>query len=238
MEQGSGAMFDAIARRYDLVNRVISLGIDQSWRRRAVRALALGPGASVLDVATGTADLAILAARAYGDARVVGVDTSPKMLDIGRNKVRALGLSARVELREGDARALEMPDASFDGAMIAFGIRNVPDRARALAEMGRVVRPEGRVVVLELAEPAKDGGGVLGALARWHIHGVVPAVGAALSGAPEYRYLARSIAAFPPRAEFADLMRRAGLEVLFDEPLTFGVASLFVARPGGHHARG
>jgi demethylmenaquinone methyltransferase/2-methoxy-6-polyprenyl-1,4-benzoquinol methylase len=160
------------------------------------------------------------------------------MLDVGRSKVRALGLSARVELREGDAQALELPDATFDGAMIAFGIRNIPDRARALTEMGRVVRRGGRVVVLELAEPAKGGGGALGALARWHIHSVVPAIGAALSRAPEYRYLARSIAAFPPRAEFAGLMRRAGLEVLFAEALTFGVASLFVAQPGGHRARG
>jgi demethylmenaquinone methyltransferase/2-methoxy-6-polyprenyl-1,4-benzoquinol methylase len=232
---GSGAMFDAIAARYDLVNRVISLGIDQSWRKKAVRALAVGRAARILDVATGTADLAILAARTHEDARVVGVDTSPKMLEIGRAKVRAEDLEARIELRVGDAQWLNEPDATFDGAMIAFGIRNVPDRIQALREMARVVKPGGRVVVLELAEPTADATGALNAIARWHIHTVVPAIGAAISGAEEYRYLARSIAAFPPRAEFEDMMKKAGLSIVETEPLTFGVASLFV---GGVNARG
>jgi demethylmenaquinone methyltransferase/2-methoxy-6-polyprenyl-1,4-benzoquinol methylase len=218
-------MFDAIAGRYDFVNRVISLGFDHSWRKRAVRALALGPAPRVLDVATGTADLAIFAARTYKDARVLGVDTSPKMLEVGRAKLKEQGLEPRVELRLGDAQCLHEPGATFDGAMIAFGIRNVPDRAQALREMARVVRPGGRVVVLELADPEP---GRFKALARWHIHSVVPTIGAILSGAPEYRYLARSIAAFPPRAEFEKLMRSVGLEIIATEPLTFGVASLFV----------
>jgi demethylmenaquinone methyltransferase/2-methoxy-6-polyprenyl-1,4-benzoquinol methylase len=229
---GSGVMFDQIAARYDLVNRVISLGVDQRWRKKAVRALALGPGARVLDVATGTADLAIQLAHEYDDAKVVGVDASPKMLEIGRAKIKTRGLEARIELRLGDAQALALPDASFDGATIAFGIRNVPDRARALGEMARVVRPGGRVVVLELAEAEP---GPLRAIAHWHVHSVVPTLGAILSRAPEYRYLARSIAAFPPRVEFEALMKGAGLGAVSSEPLTFGVASLFV---GGVDARG
>lgn len=223
-------MFDAIADKYDFMNRVISLGIDQSWRRKAVRSMALEARARVLDLATGTADLAILTAKMHGDVSVVGVDPSPKMLAVGQAKIRAEGLDTRVTLKTGDAQSIDEPDASFDAASIAFGIRNVPDRLRAVREMARVVKPGGRVVILELAEPTTP---VLGALARWHIHTLVPALGAALSGAREYRYLERSIAAFPPREEFAATMASAGLEVLAAEPLTFGVATLYVARPRG-----
>jgi demethylmenaquinone methyltransferase/2-methoxy-6-polyprenyl-1,4-benzoquinol methylase len=226
--QGSGHMFDGIAERYDLVNRVISLGIDQRWRRRAVRALALRPGARVLDVATGTADLAILTAQSEPTATVVGIDPSEKMLAIGREKVERQGLSKRIELRPGDAETLAFDDGSFDAVSIAFGIRNVPDRDRALGEMARVTRPGGRVVVLELSEPPQ---GLLGPLARFHVHTLVPYVGGLISGAKEYRYLVRSIAAFPPAAEFADKMEGAGLRLLETDPLTFGVCHLYVAEP-------
>jgi demethylmenaquinone methyltransferase/2-methoxy-6-polyprenyl-1,4-benzoquinol methylase len=222
---GSGQMFDGIAARYDFVNRVISLGIDQSWRRKTVRALELGKDARVLDLATGTGDLALLIAGSVPDSRVVGLDPSRNMLDIAREKVAAAGLAERIELVEGDAEALPFPDASFDGVSIAFGIRNVPDRARALAEMARVTRPGGRVAVLELSEPR---GGILAPLARFHVHTVVPWMGALLSGAKEYRYLQRSIAAFPPAEEFAAMMETAGLRARAVEPLTFGVCHLYV----------
>jgi demethylmenaquinone methyltransferase/2-methoxy-6-polyprenyl-1,4-benzoquinol methylase len=222
---GSGQMFDGIAARYDLVNRVISLGIDQSWRRRTVRALALRPGARVLDLATGTGDLALLVANAEPSSRVVGLDPSEKMLAIARGKVDKAGLAARVELVVGDAETLPFPDKSFDGVCIAFGIRNVPDRDRALREMARVTRPGGHVAILELSEPRK---GIFGPLARFHVHTVVPYVGALLSGAPEYRYLQRSIAAFPPAEEFAERMRAAGLVPEAPQALTFGVCHLYV----------
>jgi len=225
---GSGAMFDRIADRYDTLNRLLSLGVDQGWRRRTVNALKLTGGARVLDLATGTADLAIAIARRQPDAQVVGLDPSAGMLAVGAEKLRRLGLDERVELVEGDAEALPFADDSFDGVSIAFGIRNVPDRARALAEMARVTRPAGRIAILELGEPR---GSVLGPLARFHVHRVVPTLGAWLSGASEYRYLERSIAAFPPAEVFADLMRGAGLDVLSVEPLTFGVCTLYVARP-------
>jgi demethylmenaquinone methyltransferase/2-methoxy-6-polyprenyl-1,4-benzoquinol methylase len=226
---GSGQMFDGIAARYDFVNRVISLGIDQSWRRRTVRALKLRPGARVLDVATGTGDLALLIASSEPTSRLVGLDPSEKMLEIARAKVEKLGLLSRVDLVTGDAESLPFADASFDGVCIAFGIRNVPDRDRALAEMARVTKPGGHVAVLELSEPK---GGIMGPLARFHVHTVVPYVGALLSGAPEYRYLQRSIAAFPPAEEFANRMRRAGLEMEPPEALTFGVCHLYVGERG------
>ena len=227
---GSGRMFDAIAERYDMVNRVLSLGMDQSWRRRAVRALELGEGtgATVLDLATGTADLALLLADMVPGASVIGVDPSPGMLNVGRKKVTEAGLEARIDLREGDAQALDLPSASVDAITMAFGIRNVPDRPKALREMARVTKPGGRIAILELAEPRQ---GPMGALARFYVRGVVPAVGGTLSGKREYRYLQQSIAAFPPAGEFAEIMRGAGLATIAVEPLMFGAAVLFVATP-------
>ncbi len=192
---GSGAMFDRIARRYDLLNRLSSLGFDRSWRRQAVEALDLEPGHRVLDLATGTADLALEILRQEPRAEVVGIDPSPRMLERARHKVDAAGLGGRVELRLGKAEELPLDDDSVDGTAIAFGIRNVPDRPRALSEMARVTRPGGRVVILELNEPRS---GLLAPLARFHIHRVVPRLGAWLSGAGEYRYLEKSIADFPP----------------------------------------
>ena len=224
---GSGQMFDAIARRYDLLNRVLSGGVDRRWRRKTVDALALPAGAParVLDVATGTADLAIAIARRHPLATVVGLDPSTNMLEVGRRKLEKRGLADRVTLVEADAEALPFDDASFDGATIAFGIRNVPDRARGLAEMARVVRPGGRVCVLELSEPR---GGLLAPIARFHVHVLVPRIGALLSGAKEYRYLQASIAAFPPADEFAAMMATAGLIVEDVRALTFGVCHLYV----------
>ena len=226
---GSGEMFDAIAGRYDLLNRILSLGVDQGWRRKTVAALRLAPGHRVLDLATGTADLAIQIARTVAGVTVVGLDPSGGMLAVGKEKVAKGGLGDRVELVLGDAQALPFPDASFDGVTMAFGIRNVPDRPRALVEMRRVTRPGGRIAILELSEPR---GGVMGPLARFHIHTVVPRLGALLSGSREYRYLQESIARFPPPDEFAGTMRAAGLVVEEVVPLTFGVCCLFVARVG------
>ena len=224
---GSGAMFDAIAPRYDLLNRIISLGIDRRWRRLTVDALRFRQDAAVLDVATGTGDLALLAARRQ--AWVTALDPSRAMLAIAARKAQARGLSARVDLVPGDAQALPFPDASFDAAMIGFGIRNVPDRPRALAEMTRVLRPGARLAVLELSEPR---GGLLGRLARFHVHHFVPWIGGLLSGSREYRYLQQSIAAFPPPDRFCELMRDAGLRDVSARPLSFGVCHLYVGTRG------
>lgn len=225
---GSGEMFDQIARRYDMLNRVLSLGVDKGWRKRTVDALALAPGYRVLDLATGTADLALLIASLHPHGEIVGLDPSPGMLEVGRTKVAQRQLSSRIELVQGDAQDLPFADNAFDGTCIAFGIRNVPDRQRALREMARVTRAGGRVAILELSEPS---GGVMGPLARFHIRTVVPRIGALLSGAREYRYLQQSIAAFPPPRVFADLMASCGLRVLSVDLLTFGVCALYVAQP-------
>ncbi|MDH5492437.1 MAG: bifunctional demethylmenaquinone methyltransferase/2-methoxy-6-polyprenyl-1,4-benzoquinol methylase UbiE [Myxococcales bacterium] len=227
---GSGLMFDRIARRYDRLNRILSLGVDQRWRRLAIDALGLRAGAQVLDLATGTGDLAIRIARRVPSASIVGLDPSAGMLAVAREKISRLGLEDRIELRAGDAQALPFDDDSFDGVTIAFGIRNVPDRSAALAEMARVCRPGARIAVLELGEPRS---GLISALARLHIRQIVPRLGAWLSGAEEYRYLQRSVAAFPEPERFADQMRAAGHGRLEICPLTFGVANLYLSSPAG-----
>ena len=225
---GSGAMFDRIAGRYDLLNRLMSLGLDRGWRRRAVAALPRRPGARVLDLATGTADVALEVLRQNPDANVVGLDPSPKMLEIGAAKVAGKGLAERIELRPGRAEELPFADRSFDGVTIAFGIRNVPDRGAALREMARVTRTDGRVAILELSEPSA---GLVAPLARLHVRWLVPRLGGWLSGDREYRYLQTSIADFPPPQEFARQMASRGLEVLRITPLALGACCLFVARP-------
>lgn len=226
---GSGAMFDAIAERYDMVNRVMTFGIDRSWRKMAVEALQAQPGARILDVATGTGDLAILAARRIAHSTVVGVDASHGMLQIGNKKVAQQGLQSRVELRFGDACALEIPDQFVDGVLIGFGIRNVPDRAKALREIARVLKPGARVCILEATEPTEDHW--LAAAARFHLRVLVPRIGALLARAPEYRYLQESVKAFPPPRRFGEIMESSGLQVQQIRPLLFGVAHLFVAAP-------
>ncbi len=222
---GSGAMFDRIARRYDLLNRVLSLGLDRRWRRRAAAALELGADARVLDVACGTGDLALAILARHPGAALTGVDPSRAMLDIAADKAARRRVPLALEV--GIAEELPFADAMFDGVSIAFGLRNVPDRERALREMARVLRPGGRLVVLELGEPR---GRLLGPIARFHIHRVVPRLGALLSGAREYRYLERSIAAFPPPEEVVAMMRRAGLMPRDPRPLAFGACHLFAAQ--------
>src|SRR4051812_28995675 len=236
---GSGQMFDRIAQRYDTVNRVLSLGLDQRWRRRLVRELGLdtrkgnqaswfGEKPRILDVATGTGDLAIEIARSCPGATVVGLDPSPGMLEIAGKKLAKRGLSERVSLTVGDAQNLPFANCEIDAATIAFGIRNVPDRGLGLRELARVVRPGGRIAVLELGEPRR---GFMGAAARFHSHKVVPRIGGWLSGSREYRYLQQSVAAFPAPEKFGELMRASGLDVIDIIPLTFGVCTLYIATP-------
>lgn len=222
---GSGAMFDTIAHRYDLLNRLISFGLDKGWRRKAVRLLEIRDNDTLLDLATGTADLAIDIARNHPTVRVEGLDPSQGMLDEGKVKVTRFKLDERVELTCGDGQAMPFEDNTFDGTIIGFGIRNFPDRPKGLAEMARVTRPGRKVVILELSEPR---GGLMSIPAKMHIHGVVPLVGRIVAGSEAYDYLQRSIQAFPPAETFAGMMRDAGLTDVRAIPVTFGVAHIYV----------
>lgn len=227
---GTGQMFDGIAERYDLLNRMMSLGLDGRWRRALARAIArhASTGGEVLDVATGTADVALTIAAEAPSLRIVGVDPSAGMLARGREKIAAAGLDGRIALQQGDGLELPFDDDRFDAACVSFGIRNFSDRRRGLAELARVTRPGGLVAVLELAEPRDSG--LLGAAARVHVRHVVPRIGALLSGSREYRYLQRSIAAFPSASEFTAMMGEVGLVDVEARPMTFGAVVLFLGR--------
>ena len=220
---GSGTMFDQIANRYDLINRVLALRMDVGWRERMTRQVrdrvlllssaAVGDQDSVriLDVATGTADVALQLATTIPTASILGVDPSNNMLNVGRVKVEDRGLSSRIELVNGDARdlsSLSIEPNSFDGATMAFGIRNVPERETALCEIHRVLKPSGVIAILEFSEP-DDSHGMLGVLARLFIRHVVPILGGILSGAPkEYVHLQNSIKDFPIPPKFREMMQK------------------------------
>ena len=222
-------MFDAIAGRYDLLNRVLSLGTDRAWREAAAREALERRPRDLLDVATGTADFALALKRLSPQTRVTGVDFVPRMLEIGRDKARRAGLD--VALEEGDALDLPYPDASFDALTCAFGFRNFADFRRGLEEFRRVLRPGGRAVILEFPPPQP---GLAGAAFRVYFNRVLPVIGGLVSGRPEaYRYLPESVAAFPPPARLAALLREAGFDTRF-RLLTFGIAAIHVGDvPGG-----
>ncbi|CAM3593275.1 bifunctional demethylmenaquinone methyltransferase/2-methoxy-6-polyprenyl-1,4-benzoquinol methylase UbiE [Deinococcus frigens] len=217
------AMFASIAPRYDLLNRVLSLGVDRGWRREAAReALAFAP-ARVLDVATGTADFALELKRRAPGAEVVGSDFVPQMLEIGRSKAAARHLD--IALEEGDALNLPYPDGSFDSVTCAFGFRNFADYARGLSEFWRVLAPGGRAVILEFPPPRA---GLFGSVFRFYFQHVLPRIGAAVSGnAGAYTYLPESVLAFPPPDRLADLMRASGFRTRH-RLLTFGIAAIHV----------
>lgn len=216
------AMFDGIAPRYDLLNHLLSLGIDRRWRRNAVRQVAAGRPAKILDVATGTADLAIAIARALPEAQVTGVDLSPEMLAVGRRK--AMGLA--VELREGDATALDFADGTFDAVSAAFGVRNFEHVEKGVGEMVRVLKTGGRLVVLEFSMPRDS---LLARLFRLYFHRILPAIGGIVSGdGAAYRYLPESVDGFPAPAEFLKLMERSGLQECRAVSLTGGIAQIYV----------
>ena len=214
-------MFDRIAPRYDLLNRVLSLGRDASWRRRAVAAAGLGPGERALDVGAGTGDLALALAKAGPSGRVVALDLAPEML--GRARARA---DASLRFVVGSAEALPFPDALFSCVVAGFAVRNFGDLPRALGDMRRVLVPGGRVVVLELSLPPNA---TLRAMHRFYLHRVAPAIATVLgSSAEAYRYLPASIEAFLDPERVAAALREAGFQRVRYERLTFGVATIHV----------
>ncbi len=218
-------MFDTIAPRYDLLNRILSLGIDRYWRTRAVRLLADEQPTRVLDVATGTADLAIKAEKMLHPREVVGIDLSAEMLQYGREKLDRLGLSTRISLVQGDAETLPFDDDAFDAALVAFGVRNFEDLEAGLRGIRRVLRPGGTLVVLEFSRPRTP---PIKQLYAWYSRHVLPRIGGALSpDQAAYEYLPNSVAAFPDGADFLDRMDNSGYTDLLWHPLTFGIASLY-----------
>jgi demethylmenaquinone methyltransferase/2-methoxy-6-polyprenyl-1,4-benzoquinol methylase len=220
-------MFDAIAPRYDLLNRVLSAGLDRRWREKAVEALKLAPNARVLDVCTGTADLAVATVSRVSGSSVVGVDFAGAMLRLGLAKVTSLGLSNRVRLVRGDATRIPVASATCDAATIAFGIRNVAEPELALAEIARVLRSNGRLAILEFGQPRIPG---VRSLYAWYFRHVLPAIGRLVSKhTSAYSYLPASVGTFPPPDEFAGIIAKYGFSNVRAVPLTFGIVYLYVA---------
>jgi demethylmenaquinone methyltransferase/2-methoxy-6-polyprenyl-1,4-benzoquinol methylase len=222
------AMFDAIAPKYDLLNRVLSVGIDRSWRSRAIRSLRLTGTEVLLDVCTGTADVALEGRASGAAARVIGVDFAGAMLTLGQNKVVQAGESSRIALVRGDATRLPIRTGSADAATVAFGIRNVHSAEVACAEIARALRPGGRLAILEFGVPRVPG---IRFLYLWYFHRLLPLVGRLVSHhRAAYTYLPSSVEVFPPPAEFATILRRAGFTEVYAVPLTLGIVYLYTAR--------
>jgi demethylmenaquinone methyltransferase / 2-methoxy-6-polyprenyl-1,4-benzoquinol methylase len=217
-------MFDAIAPRYDLLNHLLSAGIDRRWRTRAIRTLQLSGRETLIDVCTGTADIA-LAARDAG--RVVGVDFAGAMLALGLKKVARAGEERRIRLVRGDALNLPVADASADAVTIGFGIRNVQNPELGCVEMARILRRGGRLAILEFGMPRIPG---VRTLYEWYFSRVLPFIGRRISGhGGAYSYLPASVGSFPPPAEFVTLLRQAGFADVRAVPLTFGIVYLYTA---------
>ena len=222
-------MFDAIAGKYDLLNHLLSAGIDRRWRKRAIRSLALTGRERVLDVCTGTGDLAIAARTASPPAaRVVGVDFAGAMLRVGRDKLRRRRLDRGLALVRGDATRLPIAAQSVDAVTIAFGIRNVENTRAACDEMHRVLRSGGRVAILEFAVPTLPG---LRAAYLWYFKYILPRIGRAVSRHnAAYEYLPASVSAFASPDELVTILRQSGFVDLAAVPLTFGIVFLYTGR--------
>ncbi|MGC8642115.1 MAG: ubiquinone/menaquinone biosynthesis methyltransferase [Isosphaeraceae bacterium] len=236
-------MFASIARRYDLLNHLLSLNIDRSWRRFTTRTAPPRPGVPVLDCCTGTADLALAYDHAsQGLAPVVATDFCREMLDLGRTKVHHRQAESRILLIEGDTQRLPVPDNTFGVVSIAFGLRNVRDTARGIDEMIRAAQPDGKVAILEFSRPR---GRFLGRLYLAFFRHILPRVGQAIAPNDDqaYHYLPRTVLEFPDGQDMLDLLASRGLMDLHMHPLTLGIATLYVgtkprstAHPASHEA--
>lgn len=218
-------MFDKIAPYYDLLNRVLSLGVDTLWRKRAIRKLHGRPVQTLLDVATGTADLALEASRQLQPQRIVGLDLSNEMLDIGRGKVSRRRLDETIELIQGDSENLPFADNTFDAVTVAFGVRNFENLELGLREMRRVLKDGGKVVILEFSKPRSF---PFKQLYNFYFRNILPTVGKLTSKDPKaYRYLYESVQAFPDGQDFLDILDKTGYKTNQCTPLTLGICSIY-----------
>lgn len=219
-------MFDRIAHRYDTLNRILSGGIDIHWRKKLIQCLPSRPQLTLLDLATGTADVLLTLCKSVpGIKHADGMDLSEKMLDIGRQKVQQAHLESTITLSTGDAGAIPAADNTYDAATISFGIRNVPSVSECLQEMHRVLKPGGRALILEFSTPTNP---IFRKAYFTYLRHVLPRIGANLSGdSHAYRYLNQTIESFPSGQDFADLMITAGFSNVQYTPLTLGIASIY-----------
>ncbi|MBS1663199.1 MAG: bifunctional demethylmenaquinone methyltransferase/2-methoxy-6-polyprenyl-1,4-benzoquinol methylase UbiE [Bacteroidetes bacterium] len=244
-KQQVAEMFDKIAFRYDFLNRFLSGGIDIYWRKRAIRevgararaesegaaagagsGVSAGAGQTILDVATGTGDMAIMMARYLSGSRVTGIDISKGMLEIGKQKVGRLKLEDRITLEAGDSEGIHFPDNHFDAATVAFGVRNFENLEKGLREMWRVLKPGGRLVVLEFSQPKTPG---VRQVYDFYLRLVAPNVGKMVSSNREaYQYLNDSVKAFPEGENFIRILDGCGYRNTQHKRLSLGICSLYI----------
>jgi demethylmenaquinone methyltransferase / 2-methoxy-6-polyprenyl-1,4-benzoquinol methylase len=225
-------MFDRIAFRYDFLNRFLSGGIDIYWRKRTIRELmAAPPPRLILDVATGTADMAIMMSRYLSPEKITGIDISTGMLEVGRQKIARLKLEGTVELYTGDSEAILFPDNSFDAITVAFGVRNFENLEKGLQEMLRVLKPGGRLVVLEFSQPKKAG---FRQLYELYLRLIAPGIGRLLSKSREaYAYLNESVKAFPEGEDFVRILDKNGYKNTRLRRLSLGICTIYVGEKQG-----
>lgn len=221
-------MFDQIAFRYDFLNRFLSGGIDRYWRRRAIAELRDLQPRQILDVATGTADVAIMTQKFLKPERIVGIDISEGMLQLGREKVAKLLLNKQIELQKGDSEAINFPDSSFDAITVAFGVRNFENLEKGLKEMNRVLRPGGKLVVLEFSKPRKRW---FKGLYNFYMNLIAPQAGKWLSKNKDaYQYLNESVKAFPEGESFLHILAQAGFTETYLKRLSLGICTIYCGR--------
>jgi len=220
-------MFNRIAPRYDLLNRVLSLGIDVWWRKRAIGYLQPDAPQRILDVATGTADVAILMAKILKPQEIIGIDIANQMLGLGRQKIQKEGLEACISLETGDSEQLRFADNSFDAVTVAFGVRNFENLEKGLSEMARVLRPGGRLVILEFSKPHIF---PIKQLYNTYFRYVLPLIGRLTSrDIRAYTYLFESVQAFPEGNQFNEILTNTGFKQPLCERLTLGICSIYTA---------
>lgn len=220
-------MFDNIASTYDANNRIMSLGIDRRWRNKGINLLAQHHPRTLLDVATGTGDFAILAAGQTGAEHIIGADISEGMMQIGRKKVEKMGLQHVISFQKEDCTQLSFPDESFDAVTVTFGIRNFQNLDKGLCEMCRVLKPGGHLLILELSQPLRF---PMKQLFYIYSHVMMPAAGCLIArDTKAYTYLSKSIEAFPQGEQMQHVLKKAGFGQVHWERLTFGVCTLYLA---------
>jgi demethylmenaquinone methyltransferase / 2-methoxy-6-polyprenyl-1,4-benzoquinol methylase len=218
-------MFDNIAYRYDFLNRFLSVGIDITWRKKAIKQLKDIHPKKILDVATGTADVAIMTARILQPRQIIGIDISEGMLNVGRAKIKKLGLENLIDLLNGDSETIKFEDNSFDAVTVAFGVRNFQNLERGLEEIKRVLRPGGKLVVLEFSKPKTA---IIKQLYNIYMNSVAPGFGKLFSkNRNAYKYLDESIRKFPEGKNFTTILDNLGYTNTFCKPLSFGICSIY-----------
>jgi demethylmenaquinone methyltransferase/2-methoxy-6-polyprenyl-1,4-benzoquinol methylase len=218
-------MFNSIAYRYDFMNRFLSVGIDVWWRKKAISQLKNLAPKQILDVATGTGDVAILTWNMLHPEKITGIDISEGMLDLGKKKIEKLGLSGKIELQKGDSEVIRFEDNRFDAITVAFGVRNFQNLEKGLQEMRRVLRPGGKLVVLEFS---KADAGILSVLFNFYMNKVTPAIGKLFAKNKDaYQYLNDSVQAFPEGQTFLTIMNEAGFTQTYLKKLSFGICTIY-----------